>query len=306
MVESAVVVPAEPLIESQASPPPPQRNGSLKRRQSSISSISSKRPRLSFDGAPESRSANSPTQDTPAPIHSPERAPLRKASIDMDKKRAKRMFGNFLGAISQKSETVSQRKRADVEKRAQAKLRQQSEEDEAARQQKLEEIQKKRKEQQVVWEEKSVEVRHSNMRATANFLRTDAEPHLYYKPYELRPSDKERIERQVKDVEEIIESEKEELEKRRQARLDATEAQMIDQTEHGEEDRSKFGDPGAVHEEAAASEEQGASKATNGDSEDASQVANGAPTALIEHENNKEMADDGGEVVEGEEDTVIY
>lgn len=33
---------------------------------------------------------------------------------------------------------------------------------------------------------------------------------------------------------------------------------------------------------------------------------NGAIAAPIDHENGKEAADDGGEVVEGEEDTVIY
>lgn len=171
VVASAVVVPEEAQPVSQASPPPQETNGSLKRRQSSVSSISSKRPRLSADGVGE---AISPPRDAPPPN--------RKASLKMDsqeeRNRGRRLFGNVLGALSQRSTTAAQRKRAEIEKKAQEKQRMRVEEDEAVRKERLEALNRKRRKEQVVWDERSMKIRHENIRATARFLRTDAEPRL--------------------------------------------------------------------------------------------------------------------------------
>ena len=171
VVASAVVVPEEAPPASQASPTPRETNGSLKRRQSSVSSISSKRPRLTVDGIGE---AISPPRDAPAPN--------RKASLKMDsqeeRNRGRRLFGGVLGALSQKSTTAAQRKRAEIEKKAHEKQRMRAEEDEAALKERLDELQRTRRKEQVVWDERSMRIRHENMRATARFLRTDAEPRL--------------------------------------------------------------------------------------------------------------------------------
>ncbi len=169
MVASAVVVPEDAQPPAQPSPPPPEHGVSLKRRQSSISSVSSKRPRLSASGG-------SPLQD------GPERAPSRKASLQMDpqeeRRRGRRLFGAVLGTLSQSSTTAAQRRRADIDKKQQAKLQAQADEDEAVRQQRLEELQRKRRKEQHAWHEKSMRIQHDNMRAMAKFLRTDAEPRL--------------------------------------------------------------------------------------------------------------------------------
>lgn len=165
------------------SPPPNDRNGSLKRRQSSISSNASKRPRLSVDANGDSfvrRSQASP-RDARGPV-SDRAAPVRKTSLQAntkeDRQRGKRLFGAVLGTLSQRGTTAAQKRRADIEKKQQAKLKMQAEEDELARNERLEELRSKRRKEQVIWDEAGMRIRHSSMLASAKFLRTETEPRL--------------------------------------------------------------------------------------------------------------------------------
>ncbi|KAJ5488630.1 hypothetical protein N7539_003520 [Penicillium diatomitis] len=118
---SAVAVP-----EQEAPTQSPET--STKRRQSSASVQDSKRRRLSSQGdlSPNVRrpqhSPGSPVRERPA-----ERRPIRQGGEE-DRKRGQRLFGGLLGTLSQSSSTAAQRRRADIEKRQQEKLKSQADE----------------------------------------------------------------------------------------------------------------------------------------------------------------------------------
>jgi len=65
--------------------------------------------------------------------------------------------------------------------------------------------------EQVKFDEQSMRIRHSNLLAMAQFLSTETEPKLYYKPWEMLPDEAERIKQQVADTEAQIEQEVEEF-----------------------------------------------------------------------------------------------
>lgn len=52
-----------------------------------------------------------------------------------------------------------------------------------------------------------MKVRHRNFLERAHFLSTEAEPRLYYKPWELRAEEEERIEEQIREAEAVVERE---------------------------------------------------------------------------------------------------
>lgn len=121
-IASAVVLPDEPQ-------PPP------KRRQSSVSEESAKRPRLEDDvGTIERRDTNTDANPTALPKR--------------ERGRERRLFGAALGALSQNpSTTAAQKRRSEIEKR---QLAQRRVEDEESQQRKAERI-ARRKEQR--WKE---------------------------------------------------------------------------------------------------------------------------------------------------------
>ena len=185
MIQSAVVVP-EPEEQHQ------EPTTSLKRRQSSISSdTSSKRPRLSPRNSNDHGSF-------PKPASSP---PLRKPSLAntstgvQERQRTQRLFGNVFSNLNKTSAKPAHRKRDEIEKRQQERLKLQTEEAAEEKRKRREEIDALRRKQQKAWDEQSVSLkrywgdgnkantaqmlqRHRNMKATAHFLRTKTRPHL--------------------------------------------------------------------------------------------------------------------------------
>src|SRR5947209_1157734 len=96
-IASAIVLPEELTVPAS----PPQ---TLKRRQSSVSEDSAKRPRPNEGDGPNSlRDANNGVK--PA-------APVRR-----EKGRERRLFGAVLGALSQNPPTAAQKRRSEIEKR---------------------------------------------------------------------------------------------------------------------------------------------------------------------------------------------
>lgn len=185
MIQSAVVVP-EPEEQHQ------EPTTSLKRRQSSISSeISSKRPRLS----PRNSAQHGSFLNTaPSP-------PMRKPSLAntstgaQERQRTQRLFGNVFSNLNKTSAKPAHRKRDEIEKRQQERLKLQTEEAAEEKRKRQEEIDALRRKQQKAWDEQSVSLmeiweigdkadtvqmlqRHQNMKATAHFLRTKTRPHL--------------------------------------------------------------------------------------------------------------------------------
>jgi hypothetical protein len=111
-----------------------------KRRKSSVSEYESKRRRLSSQAnSPQSerRRPSSPPAET---NESAERKPERpRGGREEDRKRGQRLFGGLLGTLSQKPSHAAQRRRADIEKKQQEKLKTQDVE--------YGELKKRRKEQ---------------------------------------------------------------------------------------------------------------------------------------------------------------
>jgi hypothetical protein len=120
MLASAVAVPEpEPLRQS------PELT--TKRRQSSVSEHDTKRRRLSSQPSlsPQTQRRRSSPQPA-APDASPERKPTRpRGGREEDRKRGQRLFGGLLGTLSQSSSSAAQRRRADIERKQQDKLKSQ-------------------------------------------------------------------------------------------------------------------------------------------------------------------------------------
>jgi len=147
MIQSAVVVPTR---EEQHPEP-----SSLKRRQSSISSeASSKRPRLS---PRNSISHGSPKAMSPPP-------PQRKPSLAntntgaQERQRTQRLFGNVFSNLNKTSAKPAHRKRDEIEKRQQERLKQQTEEAAEEKRKRREELDAVRRTEQKTWDEQSVSV----------------------------------------------------------------------------------------------------------------------------------------------------
>lgn len=185
VVASAVVVPN--LGEEERSPPLP-----LKRRQSSASHDSSKRPRLSEDDGAQIERSNRPDPSQGA-------STKRQVGRDMDeRKRGKRLFGALLGTLAQNSSSTAQKRRTDIEKKQREKLKLQGEEDDEKKKQRLDTLMMERQREQKLYDEQTVSqngrgcissltplqvhLKHSNMLATAYFLRTTTEPMLVRTP----------------------------------------------------------------------------------------------------------------------------
>ncbi|KIN07240.1 hypothetical protein OIDMADRAFT_22130 [Oidiodendron maius Zn] len=210
-ISSAVIVP-EPSGQS-----PPR-----KRRQSSLSNASPKRPRLSHDGStgPPSTLGALPQVDaaTPEPATVPDdekerdlTLERRKSSVQEERKRSRRLFGGILSALSQTAPSGQQKRRQEIEKRQAEKAKQQKVNDEDQRAERLARLKATRKAEQIKYNRESMRSRHSNILSRANFLSTRTEPKLYYKPWELLPEEEDRIKRQISEVEILIEREVEEF-----------------------------------------------------------------------------------------------
>lgn len=209
MILSVVVVPetAESPSPSRAASP---ANGT-KRRHSSVSEQGGKRPRLSTE---EINGYRRESITSTAPERKAERRRSGQTEVNaVERKRGQRLFGAMLGALSQRSPTTAQKRRADIEKKQQDKLKQQAEEFNQMKRERREKLLAMRREEQKKFDEESMRIRHANMLDMAYFLHTKSEPRLYYKPWEMRPEEEERIKAQAKDTQGIIDRELEEFAK---------------------------------------------------------------------------------------------
>lgn len=143
LVASAVILPD---TMEQLSP-----SLSSKRRQSSVSEVDSKRPRLSEDGSPDQVDSRS------RPPAKPKRNPEQDASGKLEeRKRGKRLFGALLGTLAQSSSSTAQKRRVDIEKKQQAKLKQQAEEHDEMKKQRLDALMEIRRQEQKKYNKQSV------------------------------------------------------------------------------------------------------------------------------------------------------
>ena len=143
----------------------PPKSPTTKRRQSSVSNSTAKRPRLSLDARSRSPSAihESPKSIKPDEHALPEKDQARdpnqerrKSSVVEERKRGQRLFGGLLSTLSQSTPNGQQKRRLEIEKRQQEKAKQQKAADEVRRAEKLANLKAIRKAEQIKFDEESV------------------------------------------------------------------------------------------------------------------------------------------------------
>ncbi|KKY23575.1 putative pinin sdk mema domain-containing protein [Phaeomoniella chlamydospora] len=298
-IASAVVLP-----EQTETPP---RSPTLKRRQSSLDSSEAKRPRFSTEQSQDFKSAPPSSADG----QDRRRSSARGRGVVEERKRGQRLFGAILGTLSQSSSSVGQRKRAEIEKKQLDKLKARREEDEERKQKRKEELTVTRRRQQKLWDEEGIRMRHRNTLAMAHFLKTKAEPPLCYKPWELRAEEEEIIQSQISATQEEVNREIAEFEERsRQEEQEEPEntkdephrPQEIKQPKPESLPDRKMDDAKAKREELP-TEDNNVTQDTTDQNGAKSETNNTGSRETEEHT----AADEGGEeLVEGQEDDVIY
>ncbi|KAL9636867.1 MAG: hypothetical protein Q9204_002093 [Flavoplaca sp. TL-2023a] len=295
-IASAVIVPE---VEEQSTP----IQDSAKRRYSSIAEESSKRPRLA--------SENSRDQTETSHIFTePARLSDRRKSGQLEeRKRGQRLFGALLGTLSQSSSSTANKRRTDIEKKQQAKLRLQAEEHEEQKKQRLQSLMAIRRKEQQKYDKQSMHIRHSNMLAQAHFLQTNAEPRLCYKPWELLSSEDARIKSQIEEAEAIVQRETSQFDS--ETVKDNAESQATAKAPVSES-KPDVEQPTEATEETVGSETNGPEVLngnTNGETIDENAnypTPESQQVPADQQENLKDNDDDGGEMVEADEDMVIY
>jgi len=191
--------------------------GAMKRRQSvTPEAESNKRTRLSPSSAsPRPTPAHDSAPTSTTTTTSSKSAPRVRPATDLARNR--RLFGGLLSTLSAStaSSTATHQRRLDIESRAAAKLALSSAAAEAARSERAAELWATRQREQERWSEYEMRVRHERVRAVAGSLETRTRPVLYWRPYELRGEERERIERQKLDAEEMVQREIEDFERDR-------------------------------------------------------------------------------------------
>ncbi|ODH21615.1 hypothetical protein ACO22_05636 [Paracoccidioides brasiliensis] len=206
------------ISSAVALPEPEERpDDRLKRLQSLSEDNENKRRRLGDETRLPDSKENEPSPSAvtaPKPVGNTAdgRDSRRKSGAAEERKRGQRLFGALLGTLSQSSSTAAQKRRADIEQKQLAKLRMQEAEYTELKRKKQEDLLAVRRKEQRIYERQSMRVRHSNQLAVAHFLKTTAEPFLYYKPWQLRPEEEDRIKQQIDDCKATIAKEVEEFE----------------------------------------------------------------------------------------------
>ncbi|KAJ5584981.1 uncharacterized protein N7459_004781 [Penicillium hispanicum] len=319
---SAVAVPDPDTVRQSPEFP-------AKRRKSSVAEHEPKRRRLSAQGelSPQSQRRR-PSSPGPAQDERTERKPARRGGREEERKRGQRLFGALLGTLSQSSPSAAQKRRADIEKRQQDKLKSQADEYDELKKRRNERREVIRKKEKPFYEREVMQTRHSNLVATAHFLKTRTEPVLYYKPWQLRSGDEDVIREQVEEAEATVAREVAEFDARyppeafERDELEPILASQDEQeqpAEHRDLERQPQTEaapekPPIAKPEAASKESQGTTETvgeqTNRDQASRTDTSptngNNTPTGHEQDDVHRGADDDGGEVEEDNEDTVIY
>ncbi|KAL7269043.1 hypothetical protein RUND412_008306 [Rhizina undulata] len=213
IIASAVIVPS---VEAS----PPERMS--KRRQSTGSPETSKRTRLHEEesGIINDEAINRGGAETRAVASGEHSRPSRRRSgAEEERNRGKRLFGALLGTIGkfqQDSSSARARnsavKRREVEAKLQEKLKLQTEEIDERKKKEDDDINLRRRLEQREFNERAMNLRHTNLLAQANILYTAASPKLFYLPWKLLPAEEERIRAQIEEAEATVKREREEFE----------------------------------------------------------------------------------------------
>ncbi|GAB7336998.1 hypothetical protein MBLNU457_g2414t1 [Dothideomycetes sp. NU457] len=244
---------AETEVASVVAPPSPSRSPTADRGTKRPAQHEEDNDRAS--ASPKRQRIASSDTAKPTESHEASTSPKRtRPSLD-ERKRNKRLFGNLLSTLSQKPGTsTTQRRREEIDSRKRDELAARAAELEARSEERAARTLALRKRCQRKVEERALRVRHEGMRAMAGCLRTEAEPRLFWRPWEWRPEEEARVLRQKEDVEVEIQREEEEFEERMKRRAledadgreDGADAVMSESAEkatnengHGSDDRKE-------------------------------------------------------------------
>ncbi|KAH7329113.1 pinin/SDK/memA/ protein conserved region-domain-containing protein [Stachybotrys elegans] len=220
------VRPAEQAAPAPEAPQPDHRNEDGLKRKASVDTEAdagdSKRHRREDDpegNAIASRRPSGPSgdlshDDTRARSRDDDR---RKSAAQEEKKRTKRLFGGLLNTLSQTSSNPQHKRRQEIERRQQERLQKQKVEDDEKRAHDLSRLRSIRMAEQIVFEEEVMKQRQAKRLDLARFLRTRAEPHLYYLPWKLTRDQKDTIDDQIRDAKAANEEESADFARRKEA-----------------------------------------------------------------------------------------
>ncbi|KAK3676297.1 hypothetical protein LTR78_004048 [Recurvomyces mirabilis] len=262
----------------------------------------------------------------------------RKAGAMDEKQRSKRLFGSLLGNLNRPSDRASQR-RQEIEARRKAELQRQDDERLEEKNRRLERLVEHRRETQITVDKEDTRIRHAQLLNNANFLQTSSEPKLYYRPWDMREEEEDRITQQVRGAKATIARERGEPEPEstpvatssggseagqtrgqyddlsggpdvaandQLANANAeSELPRRDGSMEAEEERSTKGDEPDPSAEVAISQPE-TDMPVRGDHTDGDQDADSDDKSISLVADQKQADDDGDHVLEGEEDTVIY
>lgn len=123
---------------------------SAKRRYSPSAEDTAKRPRISQDSSHIS-------QDVARDVSTPDRPSDRRRNGQLEeRKRGQRLFGALLSTLSQSSSSTAQKRRTDIEKKQQAKLKLQAEEYDEEKKLRFEALMEGRRREQKKYDKQSV------------------------------------------------------------------------------------------------------------------------------------------------------
>ncbi|KAJ5894737.1 hypothetical protein N7495_006428 [Penicillium taxi] len=188
---SAVAIPDPSSIRQSTEVPSKRRNPSITDHESKRRRHSSQSDQASH---PDLRVSLSAPQNM-------EKRPVRKVGPSDDRDRSRRLFGGLLGTLSGTSTSASQKRRADIQKRQQEKLKSQVDEFDKQRKERRNLI---RRAESPFYAREAMRTRHAQLITSARFIKTYTLPSLLYKPYQLQPADRHLIQEQVKDAEDTI------------------------------------------------------------------------------------------------------
>ncbi|KAF4448650.1 hypothetical protein F53441_7959 [Fusarium austroafricanum] len=228
----------------------------------------------------------------------------RRHATQEEKKRGKRLFGGLLSTLSQTTGGTQQKRRMEIERRQQERIRKQSIEVDKLRDEKRMRIIEIRKGEQIIFDEEVMRNKHTKMLAMARYLRTKSQPHIvscpeisiplaflvndikYYLPWKLTAEQEDTIDDQIRQTKASIEREVEALGARK-----------------GQQTNRDKRSPGPVETTVPSSEELiHGSQATNG-SEHPLRTQETELQASHHHDHHDETAD---VIEEADEDMVIY
>ncbi|KAL2024395.1 hypothetical protein VTK56DRAFT_8206 [Thermocarpiscus australiensis] len=232
--------------------------------------------------------------------------PVRKSFSEEEKKRGQRLFGGLLSTLSRTTSGSQQQKRLEIERRQQEKAQQRRAEDDRRRAEKLEKLRRTRQIEQIKLDEQAMRTRHSTMLARAHSLRTRSEPKLYYLPYELTEEQEHIVKEQIRAAEETIDKETREFRERKEQRLKELgvsppprSPSPSPQRENGQQAEPQPEPQPQPKDDATVGEPKPPPQDTNPD-------AAALPPPKSRNVHDKDHDENGDEMMQDAEDTVIY